>query len=232
MDNVNLVISDEFLTRTQELKDNIRKKISDIGATDTPQVDGAGRKVRAVRDDGYEYVIEAYMRTELDRLFPGWSWEPQGPPMFLGAEWCYWWGVLSIIDENLLGLGIIPPVRKFGSGNAVRIKYKRDVPHTTDTIVDVGNDVAGANSKAFKKAINMLTHICDDVYKKRLDYDGMGSYEDVLEATGSVTAFNEIITSKYGKKWGDHFKILGIGSLAEITDFPAALAKMKEAKGY
>jgi len=211
MQNNSLILPDEFLARTQELKDNIRNKIKDISAATTPQVDGTGLKIRAVRDDGYEYVIEAFMRTELDRLFPGWSWEPQGPPLFLGAEWVYWWGILSIVDENLIGLGVIPPIRKFGAGNAVR---------------------SGANSKAFKKAINMLTHICDDVYKKRLDYDGMGSYEDVLASTNSVEAFNAIIKKTYGARWGDIFKILGVSSLAEIKDFSAALATIKEAKGY
>lgn len=232
MQDRSLVLSDEFLAKAEELKDNIRKKIADISETPTPQVDGSGQKIIEKRDDGYDYIIEAYMRSELDRLFPGWSWEPQGPPMFLGAEWCYWWGILSIVDVNLVGLGIIPPIRKFGAGNAVRIKYGRGKAHTPDGIVDVGNDVAGANSKALKKAINMLTHIGDDVYDKRVDYEGMGTYEEVLESTGSIAAFNEVVTKRYGAKWGELFKILGVSSLGEITDFPAALAKIKEVKGY
>lgn len=228
-----LVLSDEFLTKAEELKNNIRQKIREISATPTPQVDGTGAKIIETRPDGYDYIIEAFMRTELDRLFPGWSWEPQGPPMFLGAEWCYWWGILTIIDVNLVGLGVIPPIRKFGAGNAVRIKYKSGVPHTESTIIDVGNDVAGANSKALKKAINMLTHIGDDVYDKRVDYEGMGSYEEVLASTGSFAAFNEIVTKKYGKnKWSELFGILGVSAVAEITDFTAALAKIKEVKGF
>jgi len=231
MSDYSLVASDEFLARAQEFKDRIRTKITEIRSTVTPQVDGEGREIRSTRDDGYEYVIEIFVRCELDRLFPGWSWEPQGPPMFLGGEWCYWYGILTIIDENLLGLGVIPPVRKFGAGNAVRIKYGRGKAHTPDGIVDVGNDVAGANSKAFKKAVNSLTHICDDVYKKSLDYEGMGTYEDLLQSTGSLQAFNQLV-KQYGLRWGEIFEILGVSSLAEVTDYKEALATIHKAKGY
>lgn len=228
----NLILSDEFLVKAAELKENIRTKITEIGLADTPAVDGQGKKVIRKRDDGYDYIIEAFMRSELDRLFPGWSWEPQGPPMFLGAEWVYWWGILSIIDENLVGLGVMPPIRKFGAGSAARIKYKSGIPHTTETIIDVGNDVSGANSKALKKAINSLTHIGDDIYKKRLDYEGMGSFEDVLASTNSAMAFTEIIEKQRRMKWSEVFTILGVKSLTEITDFAVALDKIKEAKGY
>ena len=232
MQDRGLIVSDEFLARASELKDNIRHKITEIGAAPTPEVDGQGKKVIRKRDDGYDYIIEAFMRSELDRLFPGWSWEPQGPPMFLGSEWVYWWGILSIIDENLVGLGIIPPIRRFGAGSAVRIKYKSGNPHTPENIIDVGNDVSGSNSKALKKAINSLTHIGDDIYKKRMDYEGMGTYEDVLASTGSATAFTELIEKQYKLKWGEVFTILKISSLTEITDFAEALETIKKAKGY
>ena len=228
----NLILSDEFLAKAEDLKNNIRQKITDIGAKDTPAVDGQGKKIIRRRDDGYDYIIEGFMRSELDRLFPGWSWEPQTAPMFLGAEWVYWWGILSIIDENLVGLGVIPPLRKFGAGSAARIKYKSGLPHTTETIIDVGNDIAGANSKALKKAINSLTHIGDDIYKKRLDYEGMGSFEDVLASTNSAMAFTEIIEKQRRMKWSEVFSILGVTSLKEITDFSVALDKIKEVKGF
>ena len=224
----------EFPIVTQELKDRINTFKRDwyqfykkISKKNTPKVDGTGRKIVDRRPDGYDYIIEAWMRQELDKMFPGWSWEMGGPPQFLGSEWVFVWGTLSIIDENLAPFNINPPIRKFSATNGVRVKFKRDAPHTAENIIDVGNDVASANSKAFKKAVNQLTHIGDDVYGKRVEEEGSGSYEEVLKANPDK--------SNFGRWLSDH-KILYseaknlVGEEINNKDYQAAVDKIKKAK--
>src|SRR3990167_3471834 len=181
-----LLNSAEDLYLTSELKESIKNfkkewynKYKEISKTKTPQVDGNGRKIIEKRPDGFDFIIEAYMRDRLDKWFPGWSWEMDGPPQFLGGEWVFIYGHLTIVDENLLAFKIVPPVRKFSSSNGVRVKYKSGKQHIPENVIDIGNDVASANSKAFKKAINQLTHIGDDIYLKRIEEEGSGTIEEV-----------------------------------------------------
>jgi hypothetical protein len=227
-----LMLTDEFKARVKAFKRDFYRKYKDISKEKTPKVDGSGRKIVDKRPDGYDYIIEAYMRDCLDKHFPGWTWEMGDAPQFLGSEWVVVWGTLSILDELLLAYGINPPVRKFSATNAARIKYKSGKPHTPENIIDIGNDVSGANSKAFKKAINQLTHIGDDVYGKRIDEEGAGSIEEVLSTTlNSSTAAN--MFSEYIKEkripWSKVFEILKVKSLSEVSDFKEAYNKLKEA---
>jgi len=226
------VISNEFKEKIRAFKRDFYQKYKRISKEKTPQVDGTGRKIIDRRPDGYDFIIEAYMRECLDKHFPGWSWEMGGPPQFLGSEWVFVWGTLTIIDEHLLMLGINPPVRKFSATNGVRIKFKSGQPHTAENVIDIGNDVAAANSKAFKKAINQLTHIGDDVYGKRIEEEGMGSLEEVLASTldnsVAVQAFNELVKNRH-LPWSKVFSILGVKSMGEIKDFKEAYNKLKEA---
>ena len=231
MQDRGLIVSDEFLTRANELKDNIRRKIEEISKTKTPQVDGKGKKI-INQKDGRDYIIVAYMETELDRLFPGWSWRRAGGLTIFGTDWIMADGELEIIDENLVGLGVIPPIRRYWGGDAVRVQFKQGSQHIQTNIIDFGDNVQQAISGAFKRSVNRLTHIGDDIYGKRMDYNGMGSYEDVLASTGSATAFTELIEKQYKLKWGEVFTILKISSLTEITDFAEALETIKKAKGY
>lgn len=226
----NLVISDEFLARCETARENIRRKLEAIEKEETPQVDGTGKKIIRAKG-GYDYIIETYMRGQLDKHFPGWSWIGM-PIVPMGAEWLLAQGHLQIIDENLLAFGIMPPIRQFHGVGAARIQYKTGAEHTPLNVVDIDKNIKGANSAALKYGINRLTRIGDDVYGKRLDYEHMGSYEDILETTGSATAFTEIIEKQRRMRWSEVFSILGVTSLGEITDFPAALEKIKEAKGY
>jgi len=227
-----LIVSDEFKERVKTFKRDFYQKYKRISKEKTPQVDGAGRKIIDRRPDGYDFIIEAYMRECLDRHFPGWSWEMGGPPLFLGSEWVFVWGTLTIIDEHLLAFGIHPPVRKFSATSGVRIKFKSGQPHTPENVIDIGNDVSAANSKAFKKAINQLTHIGDDVYGKRIEEEGMGSLEEVLASTldssVAMQAFNELVKSRH-LPWSKVFSTLSISSMGEIKDFGEAYNKLKEA---
>lgn len=226
-----IVISDEFKQRVREFKAEWRKKYKAISKEKTPQVDGSGRRIIERRPDGFDFIIEAYMRECLDKHFPGWSWDMGGPPVFLGSEWVIVWGTLGIIDEMLIPMGVSPPIRRFSATNGVRIKFKSGKPHLPENVIDVGNDVASANSKAFKKAINQLTHIGDDIYGKRIEEEGAGSLEDVALASNDATAFGRWIA---GNKltFGEVMKVLGVSSMNEITDFQGAIRKVKEAKGW
>ena len=96
----------------------------------------------------------------LDQLYPVWSWVSTGnnPIQILGSEYVVATGELVIYDEGI--------TRRFHSTGAARIQYKRGTPHTIENMIDLDKNVASANTFAFKRAINRLTHISDDVYRK------------------------------------------------------------------
>jgi hypothetical protein len=223
--------SPELVKKIKTFKKDIYKKYKDISNIETPQLDGKGEKIVDKRPDGYDYITEAFMRDRLDFHFPGWSWEMQGAPQFLGSEWVFIWGTLSIIDESLMAYGINPPYRKFSGTNGVRVKFKRDAPHTPENVIDIGNDVASANSKAFKIAVQRITHIGDDIYRKRVDEEGAGSTEDVLMHNPDRNSFEKWLKSM-GLRWGQAFEILKVGNIEEITNFAEAVTKIKTAKGW
>ena len=118
------------------------------------------------RPDGFDYVDEAFMRHQLNNYFPVWSWEVDDIE-FLGSEWVVVRGHLSISDSS------VP--RKFGSVGATRVQFKRDrktggaMTHTTENIVDIDKNVATANTNAFKRAVNRLCNIADDIYQKHIE---------------------------------------------------------------
>lgn len=222
--------SKEFLDKIKKFKDDMHKFYTDIGAEITPELDASGREIVKKRPDGYSYIIEGYMRKRLDYHFPGWSWEYTSPLQFLGAEWVIAEGNLAIIDERLLAFGINPPVRRFHGVGASRIAYKFGKPHTQENIVDIDNNVKGANGKAFKYSVNRLTNIGDDVYGKRVDEEGAGSLEEIIMATdepGTAKSMFEKYIS--GKKIliSQVYKILDIKNLNEIKDYQQAYQTLK-----
>lgn len=109
------------------------------------------------RPDGLDYVDEGYLRRELNKHFPIWSWT-EGSVQFIGAEWAIVSGELIINDNGI--------IRKFYSVGAARIQFKKNMPHTPENVVDIDKNVASANTNAFKRAVNRLCNIADDVYKK------------------------------------------------------------------
>jgi hypothetical protein len=219
-------ISPEFKQRVQSFKDELYDRYKRISQENTPEVDGKGKKIVDRRPDGYLYITEAYMREALDKHFPGWSWEMAAPLQFLGGEWVVAQGHLIIIDEYLLGFGINPPYRKFYGCEAAQIMYKKGQIHNVENIVDVGNNVKAANSSALKVAIQRLTHIGDDIYGKRIDAEGAGTLESIFANNPDKESFMKVANGLPGT-WGEKFKKLGINSLDEITDFSAALEKLK-----
>jgi hypothetical protein len=230
METTLIEYSEDFKAKIAAFRADMHKFYTVIGAEQTPQYDGAGRKVIDHRPDGKDYIIEAYMRNRLDFHFPGWSWEMAAPLHFLGAEWVVAQGHLCIIDPYLLVYGIHPPVRKFYGVDSVRIQYKKDSIHEAANIIDVGDNCKQANSAAFKYAINRLTCIGDDVYGKRIDEEGAGTAEQVIMQTSDQVLQRNMFMQyiqDHKIKAGDVFGILGVQSLNEITDYITALQKLK-----
>jgi len=221
----------EMQKKITAFKKDWYRSYKNISKEKTPQVDGSGRKIIDRRPDGLDYIIDAYMYECLDKHFPGWSWEAAAPLQFLGSEWVVAQGHLVIIDEKLLAFGVQPPYRKYYGCGAARIMYKHGQPHTPENIVDVDKNVKAANTNAKKVAINRLTHIGDDVYGKRIYEEGAGSLEDVVMQQGDATSFGRWVADNK-LQWSFVFNTLGVKGLGEITDFPEAIKKIKEAKGW
>lgn len=141
--------------RDEELEQSIVQKHRNISQKVTP------KSHVKTRPDGYDYVDEAYMRNELTKEFPVWSWSPAGaePVQFLGAEWVIVSGLLRIEDNGVL--------REFFSPGAARVQFARGKPHTAENVRDIDKNVASANTNAFKRAINRLGNVADDVYRKQ-----------------------------------------------------------------
>ena len=134
------------------------------------------------KGDGYDYVDEAYMRDRLNYHYPIWSWKIDSSE-FLGAEWCIVRGTLTILDNG------VP--RHFSSIGAARVQFKRNSEHIAENVVDIDKNIASANTNAFKRAINRLCNIADDVYHKLVkdvslsdsQIDGINSMLEGLEGS-------------------------------------------------
>ena len=135
--------------------ESLAKKHKDISQRTTPKA------YVKTRPDGFDYVDEAYMRNELTKEYPAWSWSPAGdnPVQFLGAEWVIVTGVLRVNDNGVM--------REFFSPGSARVQFKRGKPHTAENVVDVDKNLASANTNGFKRAVNRLGNIADDVYRKQ-----------------------------------------------------------------
>ena len=142
-------VSDEMI------EESLIKKHKDISQRTTPKA------YIKTRPDGFDYVDEAYMRNELTKEYPAWSWSPAGdnPVQFLGAEWVIVTGVLRVNDNGVM--------REFYSPGSARVQFKRGKPHTAENVVDIDKNLASANTNGFKRAVNRLGNIADDVYRKQ-----------------------------------------------------------------
>lgn len=217
------------VTKYNAIKSDMVSFYKSISNEKTPEVDGSGLKIIDKKPDGMggslDYIIEAYMRDRLNYYFPGWSWE-QGQIQLLGSEWVIVSAHLTILDEHLLTYGKNPPERRFFGTGAARIQFKKNQPHTAENVIDIDKNVKSANSSALKVAINRLCGIGDDVYRKRIDEDGMGSAEEYDNrlmqepSTAQVGFTNRVAKSKLS--YTNVFKALGVKGLDEITDYEEA----------
>lgn len=206
------------------------KHHQEVSHESTPLVDGNGKQVIKHRPDGKDYIEDSWMNDRLNRHFPGWSWERAGGIQFLGSEWVCADGELSIIDLSLIPLGV-NPIRKYWSGDAVRIQFKKDMPHTIENVIDIGDNVQSAITGAKKRAINRLCGIGDDIYGKRVESEGAGTFDSMIEANANAKTFAVWIESKK-LAWSEVLKILKISDLSEVSDWDSATKKIKEAKKW
>lgn len=128
----------------------------------------------------FDYVDESFMRDQLNKFFPLWSWEPTGNRVQMIGEWLVADGVLTVYDNGIK--------RKFYSGGAARIQFTKDQPHTAANIIDLDNIVASAITNAFKRAVNRLCNIADDIYRKGIKplatKESIKKLHDILNTPG------------------------------------------------
>lgn len=164
------------------------------------------------KGDGFDYVDEAYMRDKLTEYFPTWSWIASGnkPVEFLGSEWVVVSGELVIEDNG--------KVRRFFSPGSARIQFKKGQPHTPENVVDIDKNVGAANSYAFKRAVNRLCRIADDVYKK----------VDLSLTDEQKQELNDFITkNKVGKNVITNIKAKINKGVVNNQTFPNLMKQMK-----
>ena len=227
-----IVYDAAFMARVDAFNKDWHESYQAISRQKTPQYDRSGEKIIKQRWDGLDYVPEGYMRKKLNKHFPGWSWLPVGETQIIvQLGWVVVDGQLAIIDPRLVSMGITPPYRYFRGNGAARIATKKDQPITAASIVDLDKVVKSANSEALKVAINRLTFICDDVYGKRSEVDGVSS-EDLasglvqIPTTVAKTMFEEYV-KKCGKTYSEVFKLLEITNMSGIKDYGDALRKLQ-----
>ena len=128
-------------------------------------------KIKQLPHGGLSYLDEGYMRQRLNEEFPFWKWH-EGSFQFLGGEW--------VVVSGMLEIQLVTSQfsKRYYSLGAARIQYKSGAEHIPANIIDIDKNIASANTNAFKRAINRIANIGDDVYRK-IDPD---LPEDVTEA--------------------------------------------------
>jgi hypothetical protein len=153
VDVVKMTPSEEKMLEFAEEKEFRYNASQDRSNTKTPDA-----KVK--QKAGFDYVTEGYLRNQLSKHFPTWSWIPAGnnPVQFLGSEWIIVTGNLVVDDHGVK--------RTFMSPGSARVMFKSGAPHTAENVIDIDKNVAAANTNGFKRAVNRLCNIADDVYRK------------------------------------------------------------------
>ena len=147
------------------------------------------------------------MRHLLNNHYPIWKWDIIKYE-FIGDKVIVIHGRLTIVDNGI--------ERHFDSVAAHRIASNQK------GYVDLGNDLKGANSDAFKVAVNRLCNIADDVYRKQipdleLKEDQVKSINDLLDSIGGDTA-NKVRTG---------MQDMSINS----TNYEATIRKLEQMQG-
>jgi hypothetical protein len=127
-----------------------------------------------MRDKIERYLEEKFMRSAMDKYFPGWSWNKAHEPAIIANRGIVATGMLEIIDIDLfhylISMGV-PKERAYftrsfmGWGGAI-IQAKADTGQVVSANWTISNPAKSANTEALKYAINRLTHFGDDTYKK------------------------------------------------------------------
>ena len=111
--------------------------------------------------------------------------------------------------------------RKFGSVGAARIQFKKGKEHTPENVVDIDKNIASANTNAFKRAINRLCNICDDVYRKQVE-DYALSDSQVEELNNAMDGLDSNIVDKIKASVEDQS--------VSTLNFEATLTRIKQLK--
>jgi len=229
---VALAISDKMRLAIKNFKEDMYKEFQRVSREKTPILDGEGREIVRKRPDGYDYIVASYMFDRLSKHFPGWSLEMAAPLEFIGMEWVVAQVNLVIIDYGLLAQGM--PLehckRKFYGTDSLRIQYGKGKEHKPENLVDLGDNCKSTITAAGKWAINRLTGSGDDVYGKRIEEEGAGSLETIMETKGDAVTFGKLV-AQHKISYNEVFEILGVKGLSEITDFGEAWRVVKEKKG-
>ena len=173
----------------------------------------------------FDYVEEGWMRHQLSEHFPNWSWLPAGdtPVQFLGSEWVIVSGNLVINDNGVQ--------RNFFSPGAQRIMFKKGQPHTAENVVDIDKNIGAANTNGFKRAVNRLCNISDDVYRKQildLGENELAMIADVFENLLVNDSKNE---DKIRKTQTDYNTLIKAGRI-NVTNYLDAIDNLKQQFNY
>lgn len=177
------------------------------------------------KPDGKDYVEEAWMRHMLNKHFPSWSWVHAGdnPVQFLGGEWVHVSGTLIITDNGVQ--------RHFFSPGAARVQFGKNKPHTPENVINIDYNVASANANAFKRAVNRLINIADDVYRKQildLDEEDMARLREFFD---ELISQNPKEKDALGKIETNVFTKVKAGSI-NITNLDVVYTELKNTYKY
>tara|TARA_R110002051_G_scaffold125288_3_gene198711 strand:- start:28610 stop:29311 length:702 start_codon:yes stop_codon:yes gene_type:complete len=201
------------------LRENLMKSGRQI-RSETPTPKGQVKKKQ-----DFDYVEEGWMRHQLNEHFPNWSWLPAGdtPVQFLGSEWVIVSGSLVINDNGVQ--------RNFFSPGSQRIMFKKGQPHTAENVVDIDNNVAAANSNALKRAINRLTNIADDVYRKQILELGENELAQINDVFENILINDAKNKDKILKVQIDYQTLIKSGRI-NILNYLDAINSIKEQFNY
>jgi len=202
---------------------NIREDLMKSGRQIRSETPTPSSQVKKKQD--FDYVEESWMRHQLNEHFPNWSWLPSGnnPVQFLGSEWVIVSGSLVINDNGVQ--------RNFFSPGSARVMFKRDMPHTAENVIDIDNNVAAANTNAFKRAVNRLCNIADDVYRKQILDLGNDELAQISEVFDNVLANDKKNEDAINKKKSDYETLIKNGRI-NVTNYLDAIANIKQQFNY
>lgn len=158
--------STDFEEKIKELTEALNKKRVENSNKTTPP-----DRVAKKGTTGYDIVEEDYMRAELDRQFI-WSYVPMTTETIYmktshnSIEYQVPYaektlGYLEIIDNGI--------IRKFPAPGYQQYQFRKDCPKTPDNLLNPELTIRGATSRGLAFAINRLTRIADDIYRKKAE---------------------------------------------------------------
>jgi len=164
--------SKEFIDSTKEFKKMWAGKYQEMSEIKTIH---KSKKREIGRGKKEDYLEGSYMTALLDKHFPGWDYIPAHDPILLPVKQgekllIIAGGVLEIIDEYkfkfLTKIGVPPENadykrRFYGLGGGMFHASKN-----TGNVIHASNPAKSAVTEGLKYAINRLTHVGDDTYRR------------------------------------------------------------------